>query len=142
MVYGISLPAGDYTDRCDVGGMMHNEIVRLLRSAVMRQGISVSQIAKNAGIPQQVLQRFVCGQRDNLRLDTAVKLMSALELAIVDPAPIRDELLRINSQLDRWESIRNRLREVLPNEFVQLIDDLRAIHEALSTVMLGWQGAG
>ena len=45
-----------------------------LRAAVLASGLSINHIAKGAGIPQPVLQRFISGARDNLRLDTAEKL--------------------------------------------------------------------
>jgi len=65
--------------------MPRQEMSNWLREAVLRRGLSVNRLAKMAGIPQQVLQRFVAGTRDNLRLDTAQKLMSVLGLTIIDP---------------------------------------------------------
>jgi len=45
-----------------------------LRNAVRDSGLSINHIAIGAGIPQPVLQRFISGERENIRLDTADRL--------------------------------------------------------------------
>jgi len=56
-----------------------------LRAAVQGSGLSVYEIAKRTGIPQPVLQRFVSGVRDNIRLDTADKLAALFSMRLTEP---------------------------------------------------------
>ena len=56
-----------------------------LRGAVHDSGLSVNAIALGADIPQPVLQRFVSGERDNLRLDTADKLAAYFGMRLTTP---------------------------------------------------------
>jgi transcriptional regulator with XRE-family HTH domain len=51
-----------------------------LRKEIKKHGLA--QVAKKSGISYQVLHRFVLGQRDNLRLDTAERLFQALGLFV------------------------------------------------------------
>jgi plasmid maintenance system antidote protein VapI len=52
-----------------------------LKQAVAATGKSVSAIARESGVPQPVLHRFVTGER-GLLLDTADRLAAYLELEL------------------------------------------------------------
>ncbi|HVX16234.1 MAG TPA: helix-turn-helix transcriptional regulator [Pirellulales bacterium] len=54
-----------------------------LKAAIAASGRSVNELAKAAGVPQPVLQRFVSGSQDSIRLDTANKLGDVLGLTLV-----------------------------------------------------------
>lgn len=45
-----------------------------LRRAVAASGLSVYRIAKETGVDQSTLNKFLLGQRNNLRLDVADRL--------------------------------------------------------------------
>lgn len=45
-----------------------------LRSAALASGLSIYRIAKDTSIDQSTLNKFVNGDRDNLRLDVADRL--------------------------------------------------------------------
>ena len=49
-------------------------LAKQLLALVAGSGMTVNALALAAGIPQPVLQRFVSGERGNLRIDTADKL--------------------------------------------------------------------
>jgi plasmid maintenance system antidote protein VapI len=57
-------------------------LVEQLKSAIANSGLTTYAVAKGAGVPQAVLQRFVNGERD-IRLATAAKLAAYLRLRIV-----------------------------------------------------------
>lgn len=52
-----------------------------LRAAIAKSGLSVYRLAKDSGVSQPVLCRFVNGQRD-ITLTTASKLAEALGLEL------------------------------------------------------------
>ncbi len=45
-----------------------------LRAMIEQSGMNTNAVAVAVGIPQPVLHRFVTGDRENIRLDTADKL--------------------------------------------------------------------
>jgi hypothetical protein len=49
-------------------------IAETLKAKIAESGMSINAIALEIGTPQVVLWRWVVGERDNLRLDTADKL--------------------------------------------------------------------
>ena len=53
-----------------------------IRDAIQAAGKSVNALAKDAGVPQAVLQRFVSGKRRGLTLETAEKLCAYLRLEL------------------------------------------------------------
>ena len=55
----------------------------ILRQAAQRSGLSVYQIAKEAGVDQSTLNKFLNGDRDNLRLDVADRLFKFFRLRVV-----------------------------------------------------------
>ena len=55
-----------------------------LRQAVLDSGLSVYRIAKDSGVPQSALQRFITGHRD-LRLETASKLAAYFGMRLTKP---------------------------------------------------------
>jgi len=56
-----------------------------LRKAVTDSGLSVYRIAKDSGVSQAVLQRFIAGDRDNIRIDTADKLAKYFKMRLTPP---------------------------------------------------------
>ena len=56
-------------------------IVAQLKSAVKESGMTHYRIAKDAGIRQNMLDRFMTGERD-LRFETAAKIAEALGLQL------------------------------------------------------------
>lgn len=69
-----------YTPNGVILGIM--KLCELIRSAIKSRNESVNSIARSSGVPQQVLQRFATGERDNLRLDTLEKLLAVLDFTI------------------------------------------------------------
>lgn len=61
-----------------------------LRREIRRKYLPIVQLAREAGIPQQVLDRFVRGSRDNLRSDTLERLLKVLDLRIIRSSRLRD----------------------------------------------------
>lgn len=61
-----------------------------LREAVKESGLSVYRIAKDSGVSQAVLQRFIAGDRENIRLDTADKLASYFSMRFTAPRKPKD----------------------------------------------------
>ena len=57
-----------------------------LRKAADRSGLSVYRIAKEAGVDQSTLNKFLKGDRDNLRLDVADRLFRFFGLRVVSQA--------------------------------------------------------
>ena len=55
----------------------------ILREAARRSGLSVYHIAKGAGVDQSTLNKFLRGDRDNLRLDVADRLYQYFGLKVV-----------------------------------------------------------
>ena len=56
-----------------------------IRAAAQESGMSVYQIAKETGLDQSALNRFLNGTRDNVRLDVANRLFEFFELRVVRP---------------------------------------------------------
>ena len=50
----------------------------------------IASIAKEAGIPQPVLWRFVNGERDAIRLDTADKLCQLFSMRLTKPKKLHE----------------------------------------------------
>jgi hypothetical protein len=115
--------------------MPEGTILERLRHAVLQHEVSVNKLARTAGVPQQVLQRFAAGTRKNIRTDTATKLMSVLGFVMVEPQPIKLLLQHIDSQLLRWEGIRQNHREAFPSELSQMIDEFRELHRLVSATI-------
>jgi transcriptional regulator with XRE-family HTH domain len=51
-------------------------LAAILRDTARRSGLSVYQIAKESGVDQSTLNKFLNGDRNNLRLDVADRLFS------------------------------------------------------------------
>lgn len=62
-------------------GKQVNTLAEQLKAAIAKYEFSVYRLAKEAGVPQPVLWRFVKGQRD-LTLSTASKVAKVLGLAM------------------------------------------------------------
>jgi transcriptional regulator with XRE-family HTH domain len=58
-------------------------LAAILRDAARRSGLSVYQIAKESGVDQSTLNKFLNGDRGNLRLDVADRLFKYLGLRVV-----------------------------------------------------------
>ena len=54
-----------------------------LRDAAQNSGLSVYQIAKESGVDQSTLNKFLNRDRDNLRLDIADRLFAFFGLQVV-----------------------------------------------------------
>lgn len=54
-----------------------------LRSAARRSRLSVYEIAKESGVDQSTLNKFLKGERANLRLDVADRLLTFFQLRVV-----------------------------------------------------------
>ena len=61
-----------------------------LRQAVSDSEWSLNSIARESGIPQPVLYRFVNGQRDAIRLDTADKLCQLFAMRLTKPKKLHE----------------------------------------------------
>ena len=61
-----------------------------LRQAVNQCEWSLNSIAREADIPQPVLYRFVNGQRDAIRLDTADKLCQLFAMRLTKPKKLQE----------------------------------------------------
>jgi len=61
-----------------------------LRAAVHDSGFSINHIATGANIPQPVLQRFISGERQNIRLDTADRLAAYFGMRLTRPLRPKD----------------------------------------------------
>lgn len=57
-------------------------LAAILRDAAKRTGLSVYQIAKESGVDQSTLNKFINGDRDNLRLDVADRLFKYFGLRV------------------------------------------------------------
>lgn len=58
-------------------------LAAILRDVAERSGLSVYQIAKESGVDQSTLNKFINGDRDNLRLDVADRLFKYFGLRVV-----------------------------------------------------------
>lgn len=57
-------------------------LAAILRDTAERSGLSVYQIAKESGVDQSTLNKFLNGERENLRLDVADRLFSYFGLRV------------------------------------------------------------
>ena len=57
-------------------------LAAILRDAARESGFSVYQIAKESGVDQSTLNKFLNGDRDNLRLDVADRLFQYFGLRV------------------------------------------------------------
>ena len=62
-----------------------NGLASLIRKAADESGLSVYRIAKDAAVDQSTLNKFLNGQRDNLRLDVADRLFHFFKIRVVLP---------------------------------------------------------
>jgi transcriptional regulator with XRE-family HTH domain len=62
-------------------------LAEILRDAAQQSGLSVYQIAKDAGVDQSTLNKFLNGDRDNLRLDVADRLFKFFGLRVAPDRP-------------------------------------------------------
>lgn len=58
-------------------------LAEILRDAARRSGLSVYRIAKDAGVDQSTLNKFLKGERDGLQLDIADRLFVFFGLKVV-----------------------------------------------------------
>lgn len=58
-------------------------LAAILRDTARGSGLSVYQIAKESGVDQSTLNKFLNGERDNLRLDVADRLFKYFGLRVV-----------------------------------------------------------
>ena len=66
-----------------------------IRDAAGRSGLSVYRIAKDAGVDQSTLNKFLNGDRDNLRLDVADRLFRFFGLRVVSQARAKQKRRRL-----------------------------------------------
>lgn len=57
-------------------------LAAILRDTAQRSGLSVYQIARDSGVDQSTLNKFMNGDRDNLRLDVADRLFKYFGLRV------------------------------------------------------------
>ena len=67
------------------GSTKRMSLAQHLRLAIRRSGLSVNQIAKASGVDQSTLNKFVNGDRNNLRLDVADRLVRFLGIRVRPP---------------------------------------------------------
>jgi hypothetical protein len=58
-----------------------------IRQAARESGLSVYRLAKESGVDQSLLNKFLTGSRPNLRLDMADRLFRVLGLRVVQKRP-------------------------------------------------------
>ena len=58
-------------------------LAAILRSHIRRSGLSVYQIARDSGVDQSTLNKFMNGDRINLRLDVTDRLFRFFGLRVV-----------------------------------------------------------
>jgi transcriptional regulator with XRE-family HTH domain len=61
-------------------------LIATLRRSIETSGLSISELARQSGVSQPQLSRFVNGQR-TLTLQTAAKLFELLNLQVIQTAP-------------------------------------------------------
>lgn len=64
-------------------------LAAILRNSARSSGLSVYEIAKESGVDQSTLNKFLKGQRANLRLDIADRLLTFFQLRVVSAARFR-----------------------------------------------------
>lgn len=57
-------------------------LAAIIRDTAERSGLSVYQIAKESGVDQSTLNKFLNGDRENLRLDVADRLFQYFGLRV------------------------------------------------------------
>ena len=62
-----------------------NGLAASLRAAADQSGLSVYRIAKESGVDQSTLNKFLSGQRDNLTLDVADRLLEFFGMRLTKP---------------------------------------------------------
>lgn len=67
------------------GSSNRMSLAQHLRRAIRRSGLSVNQIAKSSDVDQSTLNKFVKGERNNLRLDVADRLVRFLGIRVRPP---------------------------------------------------------
>ena len=67
------------------GSSNRMSLAQHLRRAIRRSGLSVNQIAKSSDVDQSTLNKFVKGERNNLRLDVPDRLVRFLGIRIRPP---------------------------------------------------------
>jgi transcriptional regulator with XRE-family HTH domain len=60
-----------------------SSLAAILRDTANGSGLSVYQIARESGVDQSTLNKFLNGDRDNLRLDVADRLFKFFRLRVV-----------------------------------------------------------
>lgn len=60
-----------------------SSLATTLRESAHRSGLSVYQIAKESGVDQSTLNKFLKGERENIRLDVAERLFKFFRLQVV-----------------------------------------------------------
>jgi len=60
-----------------------------LRGMIAKSGMTTNALAVAAGVPHPVLYRFLSGDRENIRLDTADKLCEWLGVKLTAPKRAR-----------------------------------------------------
>ena len=63
----------------------YTPLVDQLRAMIEDSGLSTNAVAVAVGIPQPVLHRFIVGDRENVRLDTADKLCKFFGTKLTSP---------------------------------------------------------
>ncbi|HEX5471556.1 MAG TPA: helix-turn-helix transcriptional regulator [Lacipirellulaceae bacterium] len=58
-------------------------LAAVLRDAARDSGLSVYRIAKEGGVDQSTLNKFLNGERNNLRLDVADRLLKFFGLCVI-----------------------------------------------------------
>jgi transcriptional regulator with XRE-family HTH domain len=64
-----------------------SSLAATLRDAARDSGLSINRIAKESGVDQSTLNKFISGDRDNLRLDVADRLFKFFRLQITPFRP-------------------------------------------------------
>ncbi len=70
------------TTNIDTGGRGES-LAAILRTAAEKSGLSVYRIAKDSGVDQSTLNKFLNGDRDNLTLEVADRLFRFFDLKVV-----------------------------------------------------------
>lgn len=64
---------------------MKTTLTEQLKQAIDDSGLSIYRIAKDTGIPQPVLHRFMTGDRPSIRLKTAESLAAYFGMRLTAP---------------------------------------------------------
>jgi DNA-binding Xre family transcriptional regulator len=77
----------------------HNQLARKIRDEARDRGLSAYALARAAGLPPQVVQRFLYEHQDDVMLSTASRLCAALSLRL-DPTAARRSRARAADLVD------------------------------------------